>query len=280
MSVKEEESRIKEILDSLQLLASEGDIPVHAFSMLMKNSNSYIICEQLHHKWLSDALFAEIAAKIIKHLHNMDKRDVALSSGCLALVINDYKNWGNMRKKSRFMFRNSVRALIELYPVYVKIDNCISQSMILPMFHSLHLLIDLDPSEDDIMCLTELMIKFGDLFSELNSVECDKLVIKLRKILCRDDLSFTRKCKYMILQVMDFWTYSWDKTVIPDCLLEFYNENENNNSNNNNNNNNEIKKEEKKNGEVKINICQDKEDILENEIIALLLNNDNQETEL
>uniref|UniRef100_A0A0N5B583 CID domain-containing protein n=1 Tax=Strongyloides papillosus TaxID=174720 RepID=A0A0N5B583_STREA len=276
MNIKEEENRIKELLDSLQLLASEGEIPVQAFSMLMKNSNSYIICEQLHHKWLSDALFGEIAAKIIKHLHNMDKRDVALSSGCLALVINDYKNWGALRKKSKFMFRNSVRALIELYPVYVKIDYCISQSMILPMFHSLHLLIDLDPSEDDIMCLTELMIKFGDLFSEINSVECDKLVIKLRKMLCRDDLCFTKKCKSMILKVMDLWTYSWDKRIIPDCLMELYNES----VENNNIIKDETKKDDEKIEEVKVVISEEKESILEDKIVALLLNNDNQETEL
>uniref|UniRef100_A0A0N4ZPM6 Importin N-terminal domain-containing protein n=1 Tax=Parastrongyloides trichosuri TaxID=131310 RepID=A0A0N4ZPM6_PARTI len=283
MNINEEKNKIKELLDSLQLLASEGEIPVQAFSMLMKKSNSYIICEQLHHKWLSDSLFAEIAAKIIGHLHNMDKRDVALSSGCLALVINDYKNWNSIRKKSRLMFRNSVRAIIELYPVYAKIDPCISQSMIVPMFHSLHLLIDLEPIEDDIMCLTELMIKFGDLFSEINSIECDKLVIKLRKMLCRDDLCLTRKCKYMMLQVMDFWTYSWDKRVIPDCLIEFHNEYDNNNKNDKEKIKEEevmIKNIEDKREEIKVILTKEKECSLENEVIALLLNNENQETEL
>ncbi|CAD6185790.1 unnamed protein product [Caenorhabditis auriculariae] len=214
-----DDERLRSLFASLATLTQHGPIPVQAYSMLANRHSPESLAEHMRIRWLADCRFGPIAANIVLHIHKMDLGDVALSSCVLALLLNDYRNRLQVRNDSRLMFRNSVRTLFSMYPIFVKLDQCVSQSFIKPMFCSLDMLIDDDPDSDDLeVAAGILMEEFGPSLHDLNSYLVDRLIVKVRHRMISDDVVMNRDIRQILLHVCDLWAFGWSELNVPECL--------------------------------------------------------------
>ncbi|CAI4231101.1 unnamed protein product [Auanema sp. JU1783] len=216
--------QIRELLTSLAVLNQQGEIPVQAYCMLVGNHSPELLADQLHQRWLSDEKFVNIAANIVLHIHKADKKNMALPSATLALLLNDYRNRLEVRSKSAQMFRNSVRTLFDMYPIYEKIDEYVCQCFIKPMFKSLDMLIDNNPEPQDIETMAVLLTRHGKRLNELNSFWIDNLITKIRAKLCSDDPAISSDLRRILLHVHDLWSFGWNELLIPEILTTNYTE--------------------------------------------------------
>ncbi|CAJ0930996.1 unnamed protein product, partial [Mesorhabditis belari] len=217
-----DDDQLRTLFSSLTVLAQQGPIPVQAYSMVVRNTSPETLAEQLHQRWLADSKFAPIAADIILHIFNLDRGDFGLASCCLALLLNDYRNRLEVRNKSKLMFRNSVRALFGLYPVYMKMDECVAKSFIKPMFNCLDTLVDNNPDREDAKTMGLLLSENGRTLHQLNQYLVDRLIVKVRDQMCSDEPFMNSEIRRIFLHVMDLWAFGWNELAIPDCLLIEY----------------------------------------------------------
>ncbi|KAK0416807.1 hypothetical protein QR680_012696 [Steinernema hermaphroditum] len=221
-----QDEQLRSLFNSVLLLSQEGEVPVQALAVLVQTARPEALVEQLHQKWLADQSFTPIAAQMLLQLQNMDRRDATLASGCLVMILNDYRNRLEMRNQSRLMFRNSIRALHEFYPVYRRIDTCLAQSLVKPIFHCMDILLDDDPDEADVQMAAQLLLEFGRTMHSINMIDADELVMKTRRILIgaknATQVSLSTATKALLLRVMDMWQYGWDENMFPDCVHDFY----------------------------------------------------------
>ncbi|KAI6189695.1 MIF4-like, type 1/2/3 domain and Armadillo-type fold domain-containing protein [Aphelenchoides bicaudatus] len=216
------ENQLRNILNSLSYLSAQGDVPVQAFTNLISNANTKLLAENLHQRWLSDHNFGHVAAKILSFSHNEERRDMQLCSQVLQLILDDYRNRYELRQDDNRMFRNYCRTLIELLPVYLQIDLHMGHGLVKPLFDSVNLLIDGAIEEEDFICMGQILVRSGNLLSDLCQVECDKLVIKTRKALCFHDRKLGSYSRFIMLNAIDLWTYKWNIELMPECLYDFY----------------------------------------------------------
>uniref|UniRef100_A0A9J2NZ25 Uncharacterized protein n=1 Tax=Ascaris lumbricoides TaxID=6252 RepID=A0A9J2NZ25_ASCLU len=221
-----DDEQLRRLISCLSLLSNHGSFPLHTFSVLASAAPSDKLAEQLHQKWLSEESFASIAAIALLHVHNIGEiGDVALWSSCLAHLLSDHRSRHSLRKENRMMFRNSVKALLKMYPIFRQIDAVVSECLVSPMFVSLAMLMDEEADDKDIQTMAELMLEDGGLLAKLRARECDKLVMRARHCLCEKVLSV--ESRRQLLHVIDLWTYDWDPEMFPDCILKFYEKAEN-----------------------------------------------------
>uniref|UniRef100_A0A915LJS9 Uncharacterized protein n=1 Tax=Meloidogyne javanica TaxID=6303 RepID=A0A915LJS9_MELJA len=141
-----EEERLNNLLSSIGHLSAYGDVPVYAFSTLISTAPPQAIAEHLHQRWLADQNFSLIAPKIVYQMSD----NVTVCSQVLSFALRDFNTRHDIRKQSRAMFRNFVCTLVELYPVYRKIDKCLSACLIDPLFRCLKMLVSEDPDDRDL----------------------------------------------------------------------------------------------------------------------------------
>ncbi|VDK66485.1 unnamed protein product [Onchocerca ochengi] len=150
----------------------------------------------------------------------MRGRDLGLFSCCLAYILSDFRSRHQIRKENKLVFRNTVRAIIDFYPVYKEIDATISESLVEPMFTSMKELINDDADERDIETAAELIIDHGKMLLKIKPGKCDSFIVGLRIHLCEGN--FTPATRRLILQAIDLWTYGWDNEIMPFCIKQFY----------------------------------------------------------
>ncbi|MFH4982235.1 hypothetical protein AB6A40_008944, partial [Gnathostoma spinigerum] len=178
------------------------------------------LADLLHQRWLIDSSFAPLAASILRHLYRIDESNLKLSSFCLTHLLSDYRARIAIRSEDSNMFRNNVRALLEMFPVYREIDALISQSLVRPMFTSLDQLMDQQSDEKDISTVAELLVRHGAVLWKLSKADCDSIIMRIRHALCNMDLSASTR--RLILQANDLWMNGWNLENIPECILNFY----------------------------------------------------------
>ncbi|KAF7632239.1 hypothetical protein Mgra_00008357, partial [Meloidogyne graminicola] len=193
---------------------------VYAFSTLISTAPPQVLAEHLHQRWLSDQNFSLIAPKIVYQMSD----NVTVCSQVLSFALRDFNTRNEIRKQSRKMFRNFVCTLVELYPVYRKIDKCLSACLIDPIFRCLKMLILEHPDDRDLNSLANIIINSGQQLSLLNNSECEGLVIYCRRWLCSNKIVIEEDTKRLLMTAIDLWTYSWDRNLFPDCLSRFYKE--------------------------------------------------------
>ncbi|CAP28725.1 Protein CBG09061 [Caenorhabditis briggsae] len=215
------DDKLRSLFASLATLTQQGPIPVQAYSMLASQHSTEVLAEHMRLRWLSDGRFAPLAANILMHIHQADTKDISLSSNVLALLLNDYRNRLSVRNDSRLMFRNSVKTLFAMYPVYVKMDECVSKCFIKPMFSSLDALIDDSPDTDDLEAAGILLSENGKVLHDLNSYLVERIIVKLRHKLVSEDPVVTKHVRQIFIHVYDLWAFGWSEINIPECLLTF-----------------------------------------------------------
>ncbi|KAL3112755.1 hypothetical protein niasHT_019729 [Heterodera trifolii] len=219
---EEAEDRLRKLLSSIGQLSEHGEVPAYAFATLISSAPPQAIAEHLHQRWLSDSHFAKITPKIIAHMST----NVKVYSQVLALVLRDYNFRHEIRAQSRGMFRNYVRTLTELYPVYRQIDKSLSACLVDPLFRCLQMLSEEGPDDSDMLCFGTLFAEFGHKLQQLNPSECDRMVLACRFWLCSNQLALEEKTRRHLMKAIDLWTYSWDPKLFPDCLRRHYSETE------------------------------------------------------
>uniref|UniRef100_A0A183CCA1 Uncharacterized protein n=1 Tax=Globodera pallida TaxID=36090 RepID=A0A183CCA1_GLOPA len=233
----EAEDRLRKLLSSIGQLSEHGEVPAYAFATLISSAPPQAIAEHLHQRWLSDSHFAKIAPKIISHMstvqlinnrftHKQHLQNVKVYSQVLSLVLRDYNLRDEIRIQSRGMFRNYVRTLIELYPVYRQIDKTLSACLVDPLFRCLQMLSEEKPDNNDMLCFANLFAEFGQKLYQLNPSECDRMVLACRYWLCSNRIPLEEETRRLLMNAMDLWTYSWDLKLFPDCLRRYYEETE------------------------------------------------------
>uniref|UniRef100_A0A1I8B7L8 MIF4G domain-containing protein n=1 Tax=Meloidogyne hapla TaxID=6305 RepID=A0A1I8B7L8_MELHA len=213
-----EEERLSNLLSSIGHLSAYGEVPVYAFSTLISTAPPQAIAEHLHQRWLSDQNFSLIAPKIVYQMSD----NVTVCSQVLSFALRDFNTRHEIRKQSRGMFRNFVCTLVELYPVYRKIDKCLSACLIDPLFRCLKMLVSEDPDDRDLYCLANVIVNSGQQLCLLNNSECEKLIMACRRWLCSNIIQIEEETKRLLMIAIDLWTYSWDRNLFPDCLSRFY----------------------------------------------------------
>uniref|UniRef100_A0A914LGG4 Uncharacterized protein n=1 Tax=Meloidogyne incognita TaxID=6306 RepID=A0A914LGG4_MELIC len=148
--------------------------------------------------------------------------NVTVCSQVLSFALRDFNTRHDIRKQSRAMFRNFVCTLVELYPVYRKIDKCLSACLIDPLFRCLKMLVSEDPDDRDLHCLANVIVNYGQQLSLLNNSECERLIMACRRWLCSNNIMIEEETKRLLMIAIDLWTYSWDRNLFPDCLNRFY----------------------------------------------------------
>uniref|UniRef100_A0A0N5AL30 Serine/threonine-protein kinase ATR n=1 Tax=Syphacia muris TaxID=451379 RepID=A0A0N5AL30_9BILA len=159
------DKQLRRVIASLSLLAKTGDVPIDALGVLSVCPGEKL-ADHLHQKWLSDESFYRLPAIILEHLHKYnvfkmcsistvqykqaDESDGNLMSCCLMHLLSDFRARETIRKASSLMFRNSVKVLTELYAVYRRIDEVLSECLIVPVFASLQMLAEKEASEEDV----------------------------------------------------------------------------------------------------------------------------------
>ncbi|KJH53086.1 hypothetical protein DICVIV_00771 [Dictyocaulus viviparus] len=174
------DDQLREFFSSLSTLAQQGPIPVQAYSILVHNHSPDSLAEQLHQRWLSDSRFVPIAANIVLYVRRTNPNGLTLSSCVLALLLNDYRNRLELRNNSTLMFRNSAKALFEMYAVFVQIDSCVAKCLVKPMFESLDMLIENDSQSEDLETIGMILEHHGGTLVNLNSYLIDRLIVKIR----------------------------------------------------------------------------------------------------
>ncbi|VDN54842.1 unnamed protein product [Dracunculus medinensis] len=157
---------------------------VHTFSILVNSADCDELANQMHQRWLSNKNFGRVAALIVLHYHKADDTNLTLFSKCLYHILTDYRNRFMIRNKNRLVFRNSVRALLELYTTFRQIDPIISESLLKPIFSSLKMLIDDQADNNDIESLCEIFIDKGSILVKLKPIKCEKIILRMRTCLC------------------------------------------------------------------------------------------------
>jgi hypothetical protein len=126
---------------------------------------------------------------------------VQLCSQVLQLVLDDYRHRYDLRLDDKRMFRNYCRTLIEFLPVYLQIDLNMGQGLVKPLFDTIHMLIDEAIEQEDFQCIGQILVRSGSLLSELNSEECDRLIIKMRRAICFHDRKLDGYSRFIMLNV-------------------------------------------------------------------------------
>ncbi|CAJ0605305.1 unnamed protein product [Cylicocyclus nassatus] len=219
-----DDEQLRELFSSLAVLAQQGPIPVQAYSVLVHNHSPEVLAEQLHQRWLADGRFANIAANIVLHVRKTNSSGLALSSCILALLLNDYRNRLEVRNRSKLMFRNSVKALFEIYVVFLEIDSCIAKCLEKPMFKCLDFLIDNHPESEDLVTMGVLLTEHGMTMNNLNPYLIDRLIVKMREKICSDDDQMNGYIRRIFLHVLDLWAFGWNELTIPESLTMQYND--------------------------------------------------------
>lgn len=215
---QQQEDRLYNLLSSIGHLSAHGDVPVYAFGTLISTAPPQAIAEHLHQRWLADSNFSHIVPKIVLQMSS----NVTVCSQVLSFALRDFNTRHDIRAQSKGMFRNFVRTLIELYPVYRQIDKCLSACLIEPIFHCLRQIVDEEPDDRDLHCLANIFINSGQQLSQLNASECDRLVLACRHWLCSNRVPLEEETRQLLMNVIDLWTYSWDRNLFPDCLRTYY----------------------------------------------------------
>ncbi|CAB3402444.1 unnamed protein product [Caenorhabditis bovis] len=212
------EEKLRSLFASLATLTQQGPIPVQAYSMLAKQHSVEVLAEHMRLRWLADGRFGPLAANILMHIHKADTKDISLSSNVLALLLNDYRNRLEVRNDSRLMFRNSVKTLFAMYPVYVKMDECVSKCFIKPMFSCIDSLIDDSPDTDDLETAGILLSEYGKTLHDLNAYLVERIIVKLRLKLVSDEECVTKHIRQIFLHIYDLWAFGWSELNVPECL--------------------------------------------------------------
>ncbi|VDK59083.1 unnamed protein product [Anisakis simplex] len=222
-----DDEQLRRLISSLSILSNHGSFPLHTFSVLASAAPPDKLAEQLHQRWLSEESFATIAAVAVLHVHHLGEiSDSALWSCCLAHLLSDYRSRYNLRKKNPLLFRNNVRTLLKMYPVFREIDAVVSESLIKPIFMSLNMLMDEEADDKDVqvypfpLAMVSLVLEDGSLLHKLRPNECDKLVLMARHCLCEKTLN--AESRRGLLNIIDLWTYGWDMEMFPDYVMKFY----------------------------------------------------------
>ncbi|VDM55395.1 unnamed protein product [Angiostrongylus costaricensis] len=210
------DEQLRELFSSLATLAQQGPVPVQAYSILIHNHSPESLADLLHQRWLSDTRFINIAANIT----NSD--GLALSSCVLALLLNDYRNRLEMRRRSALMFRNSTCALFEMYTVFLEFDPFVAKCLVKPMFQSLDSLLDEHALSEDLEAAGTILTNHGAALNNLNSYLIDRLIVKIRSKICSDDQQMNCGVRRIFLHVLDLWVWSWNELMIPECLTIGY----------------------------------------------------------
>ncbi|KAF8359650.1 hypothetical protein PRIPAC_94645 [Pristionchus pacificus] len=205
---------LRHVFSSLCTLAEQGPLPVQAYSMLVRRMCPEALAEELHRGWLADSRFAPTAAGIILNVCTAEPRDVALSSSCLALILNDYRLRNEIRADSKLMWRNAFRALFHLYPIYRQLDPCFSKCFIQPMFTALEELFDADPDQEDYETAAGLFSTFGRTMNDLRPVGVERLICRGsdRCRLSSDELPHSEG-------ILDLHTFRWEEVKIPEHYI-------------------------------------------------------------
>ena len=135
------------------------------------------------------------------------------------LLLDDYKNREQLRREDRRSFRNYCNALVELLRVYLyaraiasaecesqtrtcsKVDEFLGEGLIAPFFVSAHMLVDGASDDDDLQCFGAILVREGALLAELNTFECERLVIKARAALCFHERPLRSYTRFVLLHV-------------------------------------------------------------------------------
>ncbi|CAD5224592.1 unnamed protein product [Bursaphelenchus okinawaensis] len=222
MALLEEE--LRSILNSLSHLSAQGDLPVQTFATLVKNARTDVLVEHLHQRWLSDANFGNVAARILAYIQRDNPNDMKLSSRILSLSLDDYKRRYEMRRNDRKMFTNYCRSLVELMPIFFEIDKYMGNSLVRPLFDCMFILTESNPDDGDLLCVAQILIRSGQLLNELDSHVCDKIIMKCRLALCANDIALGDLTRFSLLNAVDLWNYRWNLQSMPYCLVQFYQE--------------------------------------------------------
>ncbi|KAK6046022.1 hypothetical protein COOONC_16473, partial [Cooperia oncophora] len=217
-----DDDQLRELFSSLATLAQQGPLPVQAYSVLVHNHSPEALAEQLHQKWLADGRFAPLAADIVLHVRKTNSSGLALSSCVLALLLNDYRSRLEVRSRSTLMFRNSVKAMFEMYNVFLRIDGCVAKCLVKPMFKCLDILVDDGPSSEDLEVMGVLMTEHGSMLYNLNPYLVDRMIVKIRAKLCSDEPAMNSDIRKIFLHVLDLWAWGWNELMIPECLTMSY----------------------------------------------------------
>ncbi|KAK6018449.1 hypothetical protein OSTOST_15968 [Ostertagia ostertagi] len=217
-----DDDQLRELFSSLATLAQQGPLPVQAYSVLVHNHSPEALAEQLHQKWLADSRFAPLASDIVLHVRKTNSSGLALSSCVLALLLNDYRNRLEVRSRSTLMFRNSVKAIFDMYIVFLQIDGCVAKCLVKPMFKCLDILIDDHPCSEDLEMMGTLMAEHGSMLYNLNPYLIDRLIVKIRAKMCADDEAMNSDIRKIFLHVLDLWAWGWNELMIPECLTMNY----------------------------------------------------------
>uniref|UniRef100_A0A0R3S052 Uncharacterized protein n=1 Tax=Elaeophora elaphi TaxID=1147741 RepID=A0A0R3S052_9BILA len=217
-----DEEQLRQFIASLCTLSKEGSIPckMNTISVLVSSAPCKKLAHHLHQRWLSEQTFTKVAANIILERHRMHETDLGLFSCCLAHILSDFRSRHQIRKGNKLVFRNVVRAILDFYPVYRKIDAAVSDCLVDPMLTSLEELINDDADEKDIETAAELIIDHGETLLSIKPGKCDSFIVALRVHLCESD--FRPVTRRLILHAIDLWTYRWDTEIIPFCIKQFY----------------------------------------------------------
>nr|CAD2154656.1 unnamed protein product [Meloidogyne enterolobii] len=128
-------------------------------------------------------------------------QNVTVCSQVLSFALRDFNTRHDIRKQSRAMFRNFVCTLVELYPVYRKIDKCLSACLIDPLFRCLKMLVSEDPDDRDLHCLANVIVNYGQQLSLLNNSECERLIMSCRRWLCSNNIKMEEETKRLLMIV-------------------------------------------------------------------------------
>ncbi|VDP10730.1 unnamed protein product [Heligmosomoides polygyrus] len=188
-------------LNAFSAAILSGRVAVQAYSVLVHNHSPEALAEQLHQKWLADGRFAPIASNIVLHVRKTNSSGLALSSCVLALLLNDFQNRLEIRGHSTLMFRNSVKALFEIYTVFLQIDGCVAKCLVKPMFQCLNILVDDNPDSQDLELFGLLLTEHGSTLNNLNSYLIDRLIVKARAKICSDEPQMNGEIRRIFLHV-------------------------------------------------------------------------------
>ncbi|GMS90166.1 hypothetical protein PENTCL1PPCAC_12341 [Pristionchus entomophagus] len=210
---------LRRVFASLCTLAEQGPLPVQAYSMLVRRMCPEALAEELHRGWLADSRFAPTAAGIILHVCTAEPRDVALSSSCLALILNDFRLRNEIRAESRLMWRNAFRALFHLYPIYRQLDACFSKCFIQPMFTAIEELFDVEPEQEDYETAAMLFSTFGRTLNDLRPVGVERLICRVRETIVADSPEMNCHIRRVFLHILDLHTFRWEEVKIPEHYI-------------------------------------------------------------
>lgn len=104
------------------------------------------------------------------------------------------------------------------------IDLCLSQTLIAPLFTCLESLLIDNSDDDDVKCASQIIVLYGHYLNDQSNHETTLLVMKCRQILCSSNIITTDETKNLLIAISDLWGTNWQKSKLPEILLNYHEE--------------------------------------------------------